>query len=165
MKNNLKKNKLIISGVDLLKPGLRKKVLRLIKKVYVAADLPDMFLSLHFTSDEEIKALNLQWRGKNKATDVLSFAAQAGEEMPGFDFVLGDVVISVEKAKSQAKQLGHKTHQEIAVLFAHGIMHLLGLDNERDAESAIRQVECEMALLDRADISPLLALTRRELYV
>ena len=163
MKNKVPKKKLIISGEDLLKPSTRKKMLRLIKKVYVAADLPDIFLSLHFTTDEEIKALNLQWRGKNKATDVLSFAAQEGEQMPGFDFVLGDIVISVDTARSQAKQLGHKTHQEIAVLFAHGLLHLLGLDHERDAESAIRQVECEMALLDRADISPLLALTRREL--
>jgi probable rRNA maturation factor len=120
-----------------------------------------MFLSLHLSTDEEIKALNLRWRGKNKATDVLSFVAQEGEKIPVFDFVLGDVVISVETAKKQAKQQGHKTHQEIAVLFVHGIMHLLGLDHERDAESAIRQVECEMALLDRADINPLFALTRR----
>ena len=75
--------------------------------------------------DTRIRQLNARYRGKNSATDVLSFAA--GE--PGF---LGEVVIASGVARRQARQAGHAVQVELRVLALHGLLHLLGYDHERD---------------------------------
>jgi len=153
---------LVVSGKSLIKSSLRKKVIKTVEKIYDAALLPDGLLSIHFVLDSEMKKINKKWRGKNKTTDVLSFAMHENEEViAGFDFVLGDIVISVERAKKQAKKLGHTLDEEIGVLFAHGVMHILGLDHEKGKDEAILQTECEMTLLDNAGISPTLVLSSR----
>jgi probable rRNA maturation factor len=84
--------------------------------------------------DPEIHALNRQYRGKNKPTDVLSFPL-ADEWQP---FLLGDVVISVETAARQAQRRGHALGEEIQTLLIHGILHLLGYDHEVSRSEAIR---------------------------
>jgi len=133
------------------------------ERVIAAANLPDVEVSVVFVSDNEIKALNKQWRNKNHATDVLSFSAFEGEPMPGTEHILGDLVISTETAKRQADELGHTLEEEVAVLTAHGIMHLLGYDHERGNDEARMQAECEMAILDCAGYDPSLALIARSL--
>jgi probable rRNA maturation factor len=75
--------------------------------------------------DARIRQLNARYRGKNSATDVLSFAA----EEPGF---LGEVVIASGVARRQARQAGHPIQVELRVLALHGLLHLLGYDHERD---------------------------------
>ncbi len=75
--------------------------------------------------DARIRQLNAKYRGKNSATDVLSFAA----EEPGF---LGEVVIASGVARRQARQAGHPVQVELRVLALHGLLHLLGYDHERD---------------------------------
>lgn len=80
------------------------------------------------TSNIEMKKLNLYFRDKNKATDVLSFAAG---DSPRND-IAGDVAISVEIARENAKKLGHSVSDEIKVLILHGILHLAGYDHETD---------------------------------
>jgi probable rRNA maturation factor len=84
-------------------------------------------------------ALNLEHRGKDKATDVLSFALFEGEAMPfpGEDLALGDLVISVETAARQARELGHDLRHEMAFLAIHGALHLLGYDHIRDADRRV----------------------------
>ena len=77
------------------------------------------------TGDAEIRALNLRFRGKNAATDVLSFPS--GEKNP-----IGDIAISLARARAQAKECGHSTEQEICILLLHGMLHLLGMDHETD---------------------------------
>jgi probable rRNA maturation factor len=82
----------------------------------------------------EIRALNLQYRAKDKSTDVLSFPL-ADELQP---HLLGDVVISVETAARQAQRRRHSLREEIQTLLIHGILHLLGYDHEISRSEAIR---------------------------
>lgn len=77
------------------------------------------------TGDAELRKLNLQFRGKDYATDVLSF--------PGAPGHLGDLAISAARARAQAREFGHTTEDELRILMLHGVLHLLGLDHETDA--------------------------------
>jgi probable rRNA maturation factor len=86
-------------------------------------------LSLVLSDDEFIHQLNREYRGKDRPTDVLSF-----EQDPDAG-VLGDIVISVPTARRQAKAHGHSTANEIEWLFLHGTLHLLGYDDETEAQS------------------------------
>jgi probable rRNA maturation factor len=93
------------------------------------------------TGDAQVRRLNREFRGKDFATDVLSFPAgdiQAGVRKTGDKKrspVLpraGDIAISLPRARAQAKRLGHSTEQEIRILILHGLLHLLGQDHESD---------------------------------
>ena len=134
-----------------------------LRAVERAAGLGALAVTVVLTDDDAIASLNEAFRGKAKPTDVLSFSAWEGEPMPGTEHELGDVVISLDTARRQATELGHGLADEIAVLFAHGIMHLLGLDHERGLIEARWQAECEMTVLAAAGLSPDLALSRRGL--
>jgi probable rRNA maturation factor len=85
-------------------------------------------VSVLLTTDSAIRRLNRQFRGKNKATDVLSFPAS--DAMVGE--VAGDLAISVPTARRQAREQGHALAIEIKVLLLHGLLHLAGLDHETD---------------------------------
>jgi probable rRNA maturation factor len=85
-------------------------------------------------TDVEVHALNRQYRGKDKPTDVLSFPL-ADELQPS---LLGDVVISVETAARQARRRGHSLREELQTLLIHGVLHLLGYDHEVSRSEAIR---------------------------
>lgn len=87
-------------------------------------------------SDARMKALNRQFRGKDKVTDVLSFPSGAR----GF---LGDVVIASGVAKKQAKAAGHGLNIEIRILALHGLLHLLGFDHEAD-DGKMARVEARL---------------------
>jgi probable rRNA maturation factor len=83
-------------------------------------------IGVRVSSDEEIRAMNLRFRGRNKTTDVLSFPS----ELPGY---AGDILISAEVAAANARRLGHTVADEIKVLLLHGLLHLAGYDHERDS--------------------------------
>ena len=91
----------------------------------------ELSLSLRFTDDTNIAALNSTWRQKTGPTDVLSFAAldDAGDWMEGPSIELGDIVISLETARRQAAEQGHSLQQELRWLVSHGLLHLLGWDH------------------------------------
>ena len=80
--------------------------------------------SVLLTGDEQLRALNLQFRGQDKPTDVLSFPALAPTG--------GDLAISLETAAVQAAEHGHTLQMEIKILMLHGLLHLAGYDHERD---------------------------------
>jgi probable rRNA maturation factor len=82
------------------------------------------------TSDQTIRGLNRRFRGKNKATDVLSFPADT--TAPGAQTIAGDLAISVPTARRQAAEQGHSLSAEIKVLILHGLLHLAGFDHEAD---------------------------------
>ena len=84
-----------------------------------------------FVSDDAIRKLNRQFRGKNNATDVLSFASLP-ETFETEDQNLGEVVISVERAAAQARENGLTLSNEVAQLILHGLLHLSGYDHETD---------------------------------
>jgi rRNA maturation RNase YbeY len=94
----------------------------------------DAELSLALVGNPEMRKLNAQYRAKNYATDVLSFPAE--NIVAGPIRLLGDVVISIDKARAQAKERGRTTREEIVILLIHGIVHLLGYDHERSARDA-----------------------------
>lgn len=145
-----------ISGQALLPKAQRAEILRKIKAVKGEGEV-----SVLFVKDPEIQALNQQWRTKNKPTDVLSFSAQEGAHMPGMENMLGDIVISVDRAKAQSEQWQHEFAEEIVVLFVHGLMHLLGHDHEQGKQEAQKQAEAEMKLLEEIGVNPKLALCGR----
>ena len=89
------------------------------------------------TSDAAIRSLNRRFRGKNKATDVLSFPSDAGA--PGPEKIAGDLAISVPTAQRQAAEQGHSLSTEIKVLILHGLLHLAGYDHEADAGEMARR--------------------------
>lgn len=91
-------------------------------------------VSVLLTTDAGIRNLNRRFRGKNKATDVLSFPA----EDLGFGLA-GDLAISVETAARQAAEQGHKLSVELRVLMLHGLLHLAGHDHEADAGEMARK--------------------------
>ena len=80
------------------------------------------------TTSRELRALNRRFRGKDQPTDVLSFSPE-----PGFgDTFAGDIAISAEIARQNARSLGHSDAQEIKILVLHGVLHLAGYDHEND---------------------------------
>jgi probable rRNA maturation factor len=91
-------------------------------------------LSLVLVGNREIRKLNAKYRGKNYPTDVLSFPIVNG--VPSDVSLLGDVVISVEKARQQAQESGETLQEEMVRLLIHGILHLLGYDHERSERDA-----------------------------
>lgn len=93
----------------------------------IASSLTDKEIELIVTSDEDIKELNKEHRGIDKSTDVLSFPY---EDMPMAP--LGSIVISDSHVKEKSKELGHSQDDELALLFIHGLLHLLGYDHEVD---------------------------------
>jgi probable rRNA maturation factor len=77
------------------------------------------------TGDAELRRLNREFRGKDSATDVLSFESADPSS-------LGDIAISLQRARSQAREFGHPVEQEVSILMLHGVLHLMGMDHEAD---------------------------------
>jgi probable rRNA maturation factor len=101
-------------------------------------------ISLSLTDNKEIKSLNHRYRGIDKATDVLSFPQENISRCKrdyGDYVLLGDIVISAEKAACQAKDYGHSFEREITFLFVHGLLHLLGYDHDRGEDEALMRSE------------------------
>jgi probable rRNA maturation factor len=100
------------------------------------------------TGDAELRRLNRRFRGRDEATDVLSFPAGklkhappsaklkhggACFSLPGIEFEpLGDIAISLMRARAQARRFGHSAGNEVRILMLHGLLHLMGLDHESD---------------------------------
>jgi len=141
--------------------GLAEKLLRKIGR-------EDLELSVVLTDDETIKELNKNWRGKDKPTDILSFP----QDFPPLEFegdlspeeelkrslegckncrVLGDIVISVDRAKKQAEEYGWTFEDELKRLLLHGFVHLLGFDHEtsEEAERKFKRIENFLMSLDK----------------
>ncbi|MFJ7509961.1 rRNA maturation RNase YbeY [Peribacillus simplex] len=100
----------------------------------------DTELSITFVDNDRIREINKEYRHKDSATDVISFALEemgeneveiVGAEMPR---MLGDIIISIERTKEQAEEYGHSFDRELGFLALHGFLHLLGFDhmNEED---------------------------------
>ncbi|MDY2926633.1 MAG: rRNA maturation RNase YbeY [Eubacteriales bacterium] len=96
------------------------------------------FLSVVLTTDENIHEYNREYRSVDRPTDVLSFPADEGDDLLAPpDGFLGDIMISIPRAREQAKALGHSTEREILFLTVHGVLHLLGYDHVRPEDEQI----------------------------
>ena len=100
----------------------------------------DSELSVLITDDSGIRTLNRDYRGKDSATDVLSFPLQNDNAVPAQP-MLGDVVISVDTAERQAVQYGVNLEQELARLLIHGILHLVGYDHENVPDEEVLRMQ------------------------
>ena len=98
-------------------------------------------LSIALVDDATIADLNARYRGKSRATDVLSFSLIEGEHADRGGNLLGDVVISVETAARQARRAHRGLDAEVARLLIHGTLHLLGHDHETDDEARTMRAE------------------------
>lgn len=105
-------------------------------------------LSIALVGEEEIRELNIKYRGKDYAADVLSFpSGMLEDEIDEMPCLLGDVVICPSVAARQAKEYGQSFEQEMDLLLVHGILHLLGYDHQEDAEAE------EMEMRERVILS------------
>lgn len=129
----------------------QERLIKVAKRLLQVEDLPySAEISIVLTTDEHIHHLNSAYRGKDCPTDVLSFQQLDGDEIVSASdepVLLGDVVISVETAARQASDRGKLLDEELSLLVAHGILHLLGHDDETD-EGAERMRERESAILE-----------------
>jgi probable rRNA maturation factor len=106
-------------------PDVRPRALtRFVRKLQREITKDQPFNTL-ITGDAELRKLNREFRAKDHPTDVLSFPSAAPPE-------LGDIAISIVRARAQARQHGHSTEEEVRILMLHGVLHLLGLDHESD---------------------------------
>ena len=117
----------------------------------------DCEISLTFVDNEEIRELNSATRNKDSATDVLSFPLLEqeddgtliiyDEDIVDGKVLLGDIVISAERAKEQADEYGHSLIREMCFLAVHSVLHLLGYDHERSQEDEKIQFEKQEEIL------------------
>ena len=109
----------------------------------------DCQVSVTFVDNEEIREINRKFRNIDRATDVLSFPLFDEDGMDAhveeLDCMLGDIVLSLERAREQAAEFGHSFAREVAFLTVHSVLHLLGYDHELsdedDADMRKRQTE------------------------
>ncbi len=121
-------------------------------------------VSVLLTTDATIRRLNRQFRGKNKATDVLSFPAGG----PASEAIAGDLAISVPTARRQSAACGHSLGTELKVLILHGLLHLAGYDHETDTGQMARrerrlraELGLPQGLIERATVKPVRRTVRR----
>ena len=118
--------------------GFKAKARRILRLL----DQEDCELSVALVGDVEIRRLNALYRSRDEPTDVLSFPVD--EALPSGHRLIGDVIISVEKAARQARQRRRSLDDELEVLLIHGILHNLGYDHERSPQD-----EREMRAMER----------------
>lgn len=107
-------------------------------------------ISVCFTDSDKIQALNREYRGKDKPTDVLSFPMYDDINDCGDDVLtLGDIVINVAYAGAQARQLCHGLRREICFLCIHSTLHLLGYDHERGEDEDEEMCRKQRELIER----------------
>ena len=145
--------------VEITRTGAGKKfpahaLRKIAQAILVLVGRAEAELSLALIGNADMQKLNAQYRGQDYPTDVLSFPTD--ETLPPVHRVLGDVIISVQMARQQAKERGRTTDEEMVTLLIHGVVHLLGYDHERSAEDArvMKRLEnkiyrqlCEQGLL------------------
>ncbi len=114
-------------------------------------------VDITIVTDEEIQVLNRAYRGVDRPTDVLSFALDEETDEPEIlgeeaEHLLGDIIISAEKANAQAEEFGHGLNREIVYLAVHGILHLLGYDHMVEEDKIIMRRR-EEEILREIDLS------------
>ena len=140
--------------------GLYLTVTKAIKAALVYEKFTqDVHISVTFTDNEGIRALNREYRDKDSATDVLSFPLfdyeGTSEEPPVDEWIgiLGDIVLSLEQAEKQAEEFGHSFEREVAFLCVHSMLHLLGYDHLDEGEQKKQMRAREEAILSELGIT------------
>lgn len=124
-----------------------KELKKLIKFALKHEDLKNVEFNVIFVDNARIKELNKQYRNIDKPTDVISFALE-DYKMDNYGKIrlLGDIYISIEKAKEQSIEYGHSYLRELSFLMIHGFLHLLGYDHMKEEDEKIMFEKQEMIL-------------------
>jgi probable rRNA maturation factor len=112
----------------------KRRIRSTILKILRILDCADTEISLYFVDDENIKQINKQYLGKDKATNVISFSLREGEYGNINPHILGDIILSAETAQRDAIKGNFTITQEIEFLIIHGILHLLGYNHENTTQ-------------------------------
>jgi probable rRNA maturation factor len=120
---------------DLRRAGIERFARRLQKEV-----AKGRAFDILIAGDAELRRLNRDFRGQDYATDVLSFPAEVGQALSPANSraFLGDIAISLGRARAQAREFGHTIEGEIQILMLHGVLHLCGHDHESDSGAMAR---------------------------
>ena len=143
-----------IEYLDLEKNEEYEKVInRVLEKCFDIENMSqiNVYISVTLTNPENIKKLNNQYRNIDKETDVLSFPMFEKNEISSlkkleYEEALGDIIISIEKVKEQAKEYGHSFERELAYMVVHGFYHLMGEDHIEDSDKIIMREKEENVL-------------------
>lgn len=141
-------------------PSLIELLERILQEAAVMEGIQEGEVALTFVDNEQIHELNREYRGIDRPTDVLSFALNESveeeldilyeiedeQELDEMNDLLGDIIISTERAKEQADEYGHSLEREIGFLFVHGFLHLLGYDHQDEPSEQIMMDKQEAVL-------------------
>ena len=125
-----------------------KIIKKYVKKCLREENVKGSSFNIILITNEEIKKLNAKYRNIEKETDVISFALEDEKNEKFFlkERVLGDIYISVDKAKSQSNEYGHSLKRELSFLAVHGLLHLLGYDHIEKEDEKIMFEKQELIL-------------------
>lgn len=141
-------------------PSLIELLERILQEAAAMEGIQEGEVALTFVDNEQIHELNREYRGIDRPTDVLSFALNESveeeldilyeiedeQELDEMNDLLGDIIISTERAKEQADEYGHSLEREIGFLFVHGFLHLLGYDHQDEPSEQIMMDKQEAVL-------------------
>jgi probable rRNA maturation factor len=132
---------------------MKQAALMALRQVFEPKEMKKMKYeaSISFVDDLEMQQMNLKFREKDAATDVLSFPIIGTP--PNDIFPMGDIVISTETAERQAQEYGHSFEREMAFLAVHGMLHLLGFNHEEDPNDLAMMEEIQESILEELGLA------------
>lgn len=147
----------IVNNYGALDPVWLERLNEILPLYAAQEGLPDdLIIGLTFTDDDDIRALNKEYRGIDCATDVLSFPLYERDDeielLDGEPAPFGDIVLSVPHAEAQAAEYGHSVEREVCYLVVHGLMHLAGYDHIAPEDKSEMRAE-EEALLNAVGVT------------
>ena len=135
-----------------------KTVKKVLEQCFKEEDMLDskLYITITFTTPQNIKEINKKYRNIDKATDVLSFPMFEKDELEtkikNKDYVcedvLGDIIISIEKVQEQAEEYGHSFERELSYMIVHGFYHLMGYDHIKEEDKKVMRPKEEKVLND-----------------
>ena len=137
-------NQQLLKGGQRLARALVARTLRAVAKV--VGEKRSVGVSIAFVTKAQMRVLNKQYRGKDSITDVLSFALDEDGE-------LGELILSYDQAKVQAKEMQHATRHELVFLITHGLLHLYGHDHEKPKD-AKKMFALQTQILNKMGVNP-----------
>ena len=150
------------AALDVTERRAARRVARSVERAFGLEQIP-VHVDVALLEDDDVRALNADYRGKDAATDVLSFPAELELSIPGAPTELGALCVAAGVCRRQARALGHGFDVELSVLLVHGVLHLLDFDHERGPAAAREMAEHELSALDRMGVDVGRALIARSL--
>lgn len=129
---------------------MKKKIIKICNKIIKTSMLPPCTINIIFTSKKNMKKINFAWRktDNNNNTDVLSFQIKDNLFIGKNKLYLGDLVLCIKQVKKQTNKFKVNLKEEISILITHGIIHLIGIDHNKNKLNFIKQALYETSILN-----------------